>query len=178
MDFEITGVYVLHRALEEVVPSFCRLLSTFDYCFDQTNSTGQQILKARALEYINKSVECILQFRREENDEHDQVHKTLFDVLYDDLMNDPISIVRQIYDHFGLHWSDKFEATMRTWLRDNPQRKQDRNSYSLSDFDLIEEDINKRYATYIDLFLRSSCSSQSSLNPKNDRESSSTNDQS
>ena len=86
--------------------------------------------------------------------------------------------MRQIYDHFGLHWSDKFEATMRTWLRDNPQRKQDRNSYSLSDFDLIEEDINKRYATYIDLFLRSSSSSQSSLNPTNDRESSSTNDQS
>lgn len=156
------ALIITHRALDEVMPSFCRLFSTFDYCFDETNASGQQILKTRALEYIDKSVECVLKFRRQENGEHDQVRKTTFDVLYDDLMKDPISVVRRIYDHFGLHWSDQFEVAMQAWLHDNPQGKQGRNSYSLSDFDLTEDDINKRYAGYIDLFLR----------PTNDQESS------
>ena len=48
---------------------------------------------------------------------------------------------------------------MQAWLRENPQGKQRRNTYSLSDFDLTQDDIRKRYAAYIDLFLRSSCSS-------------------
>jgi hypothetical protein len=58
---------------------------------------------------------------------------------------------------------------MEAWLRDNPQGKQGRNTYSLSDFDLTEEDIVTRYAAYIDLFPRSSCSSQSSSDAKNEQ---------
>ena len=92
-----------HRSLEKVVPSFCWMLSTGDYFFDEKNTMGSQILKARALEYIDKAVECILEFRSDESDKYDQLRKTIFDVLYDGLMKDPIGVVREIYDHFGLH---------------------------------------------------------------------------
>ena len=161
------SLIMTHRCLEEVVPSFCRLVSTFDYYFDETNSTVQQLLKGRALEFIDKGVEGILEFCGSQNDKHIQVRKTMFDVFYDDLMKDPIAIVRKIYDHFGLRWSQEFEVAMEAWLHDNPQGKQGRNAYSLSDFDLTEKDIVTRYAAYIDLFPRSSCSSQASSDAKN-----------
>jgi hypothetical protein len=156
------ALIMTHRCLEDVVPSFCRLLDTFDYFFDETNSTGKEILRARALERIDKTVECILEFRSGQTDQYDQARKTICDVFYDDLMKDPITIVKQIYDHFGLRWSEQFEMAMHAWLRDNPQGHQGRNTYSLSDYGLTQEYINTRYAAYIDLFLRPPCSSQSS----------------
>jgi len=130
-----------------------------DFYFNKNNSAGQQILKARALQYIDKTMESILEFRVGQSEKHDQVRKNIFDVFYDDLMKAPVTIVRQIYDHFGLRWSHEFETAMHAWLRDNPQGKQGRHTYSLSDFDLTHEDIATRYGAYIDLFLRPSYSS-------------------
>jgi hypothetical protein len=148
-----------HRSLDEVVPSYCRLISTLGFYFDKNNSAGQQILKARALQFLDKSMKSILEFRASKNDKHDQVCKNIFDIMYDDLMKEPVTIVRQIYDHFGLRWSEQFETAMHAWLRDNPQGKQGRNTYSLNDFDLTHEDIVQRCGPYIDLFLRPSSSS-------------------
>jgi hypothetical protein len=153
------ALIMMHRSLDEVVPSLCQLGSTFGFYFDKNNSAGQQILKARMLQSIDKAMECILEFRAGKNDKHDQVRKNIFDVMYDDLMKDPVAIVRQIYDHFGLRWSQEFETAMYAWLHDNPQGKQGRHTYSLSDFDLTHEDIVTRYGAYIDLFLRPSSSS-------------------
>jgi hypothetical protein len=153
------ALIMMHRSLDEVVPSFCRVLSTFNVYFDENNSGGQQILKERALQCINKMMEGILEFRVGQSDKHDQVRKNIFDVFYDDLMKEPVAIVRQIYDHFGLRWSQEFEMAMHAWLRNNPQGKQGRNTYSLSDFGLTHEDIATRYGAYIDLFFRPSCSS-------------------
>ena len=68
-------------------------------------------------------------------------------------MERPIAIVRNIYDHFGLDYSDEFEEAMKKWLHDNPQGKQGRNTYHLADVNLTAEDIEKRYADYIDRFL-------------------------
>jgi hypothetical protein len=153
------ALIMTHRSLDEMVPSYCRMRCMLDFFFDENNSAGQQILKARALQYIDKMMESILKFRVGQSDKHDQVRKNIFDVFYDDLMKEPVAIVRQIYDHFGLRWSQEFETAMHSWLRDNPQGKQGRHSYSLSDFDLTHEDIVTRYGAYIDLFLRPSRSS-------------------
>ena len=153
------ALIMTHRSLDEMLPSYCRMICTSKFFFDENNTAGQQILNARALQSIDKSMRCILEFRVGQSDKHDQVRKNIFDVFYDDLMKEPVAIVRQIYDHFGLHWSQEFETTMHAWLRDNPQGKQGRNSYSLSDFDLTHEEIATRYGAYIDLFFRPSCSS-------------------
>jgi hypothetical protein len=147
------ALIMTHRSLDEIVPSFCRMLCTRDFYFNESK-TGQQISIARVLQSIDKGMECILEFRVGQSDKYDQVRKNIFDVVYDDLMKEPVAIVRQIYDHFGLRWSQQFETAMYAWLRDNPQGKQGRNTYSLSDFGLTDEDITTRYGAYIDLFLR------------------------
>lgn len=156
-----------HRCLNEAMPSFCRLVSTLDYLFDKNNSKVPQILRTRAIEHFDKMVQSIVDFRKGDNDEHVEVRKSLLDIFYDDLMDDPIGTVKQIYDHFGLQWSQEFEKAMEKWLRENPQGKQGRNSYSLSDFNLTEDDIYIRYAAYIDLFPRARRSSDAFANTKN-----------
>jgi hypothetical protein len=68
-------------------------------------------------------------------------------------MEQPIDCVHRIYDYFGLAWSAEFEKAMRTWLNNNPQGKQGRNSYALDEFGLSAEQISQQYAEYTRLFL-------------------------
>jgi hypothetical protein len=80
--------------------------------------------------------------------------------MYTDLIEDPIAVVRRIYDCFDLRWSDDFETAMDAWLRDNPQGKHGRHTYSLDQFGLSREDIARRYADYNNLFLQTRSSEQ------------------
>ena len=45
---------------------------------------------------------------------------------------------------------------MKNWLDENPQGKQGRNTYSLQEFNLNANDIEKRFGDYIKLYLRPS----------------------
>jgi hypothetical protein len=148
------AMVITHRNINEVLPSFYRLMFSTEKLFS-IEMMSPSVRKARIVQYtqfFDKMVECLVKFRTE------QSTKNIFDVNYDDLMEQPIETVRRIYDHFGLKWSDEFEMGMKTWLRDNPQGKRGRHAYSLADFDLTYEDIEARYGDYINLFLRSSSS--------------------
>ncbi|CAF4399503.1 unnamed protein product, partial [Rotaria magnacalcarata] len=81
-------------------------------------------------------VELIMKFRAHRHDQSDQSHNNIFDVTYDILIKSPIETVRRIYGHFDLRWSNEFEAAMEAWIRENPQGKQGRHTYSLSEFGL------------------------------------------
>jgi hypothetical protein len=101
--------------------------------------------------FIDICLDRIIEFRSRESSS-----KNIFDVQYEDLLNDPIGTVHRIYNHFDfLKWSDEFEKAMRAWLIDNPQGKQGRHSYSLADFNL-EVQMNKQvYKDYEKMFLSS-----------------------
>jgi hypothetical protein len=58
----------------------------------------------------------------------------------------PIDTVRGVYKHFGL--------AMLAWLRDNPQGSQGRNTYTLEEFGLKRETIEKCYEKYYQMFLK------------------------
>lgn len=140
-----------HRRLDEVFPSFCSLTwAAADFHFDEDNSTARDILTFRGIEYMNISIERIVEFRTRPH----QSQKPIFDVSYDDLVAQPIDTVRRIYTHFDLQWSSEFEEAMNIWLHNNPQGKQGRHTYSLTKYGLKNEDIETRYADYIHLFLR------------------------
>jgi hypothetical protein len=146
-----------HRRLDDILSSCCRAhLTRVNGSFDEVDSTSRDRVTKRIIQRIDKMVELVMEFRTRRRHQSDQSHNSIFDVTYNDLMKQPIETVRRIYDHCGLRWSDEFEVAMRSWLRENPQGKQGRHTYSLSEFGLIREDIEARYADYINLFLRSS----------------------
>ncbi|CAF0978480.1 unnamed protein product [Rotaria sordida] len=151
-----------HRRLDEVLPSMYKLsLAIADSYFDKTNSISRDRIIKRSCQFVDKEMECMMKFRTSENGILAQSKKHIFDITYDNLMKDPIGVVHQIYDYFNLHCSNEMEMAMHDWLLKNPQGKQGRHTYSLADFDLNREDIETRYADYINLFLSSDNQSSS-----------------
>jgi hypothetical protein len=78
----------------------------------------------------------------------------VLDILYDDLLTQPIETVHRIYDYFRLTWSKEFELAMIAWLRENPLDNHGQNSYTLEEFRLTHEMINVPYEEYNRMFLK------------------------
>lgn len=58
------------------------------------------------------------------------------DVAYEDLVRDPLSVLRGIYRHCQLEWTSAAEQGARTYLAENPQHKHGRHYYSLEEYGL------------------------------------------
>jgi Sulfotransferase family len=76
----------------------------------------------------------------------------LFDVYYDRLVADPIGTVREIYDHYGLAWSEEFEERLNCYLRHNPRGKHGAHLYAPENFGQTKDTISRRFAAYIERF--------------------------
>ena len=74
------------------------------------------------------------------------------DVLYADLMADPLGCVRGIYEQLGWEFTSATEAAMAAWLADNPQGKHGRHSYSLEGFGYSYGEIDEQFGDYISQF--------------------------
>ena len=146
-----------HRRLHEVIPSFCSFMWNVNKMYyDKTDSIVRDATIKRSIRLIDKMIACIMKFRTEQTQLSHESQTKIFDVTYDDLIEQPIVTVHRLYDCFGLQWSDEFEIAMKQWLHDNPQGKQGHHSYNLADIGLTREDMEPRYAHYTKLFLRSS----------------------
>jgi hypothetical protein len=145
------SLIMTHRRLDEVLPSSIRLgLAFARMYFDSSKNDAmidRQMVMERRLHATDIQINRIVKFRCA------HPHVPVFDVLYDDLVTKSIDTVRRIYDHFGLRWSEEFEQCMLTWLCDNPQGKQGRNTYTLEEFELTHDDIEQRYEAFNRMFL-------------------------
>ncbi|CAF2627771.1 unnamed protein product [Rotaria sp. Silwood2] len=93
-----------HRNLDEVIPSLCALAQTnVQSTFDKTDFISRNRLTKRCYQFIDKMIEYIMEFRTRSNNVFDQSCKNIFDITYNNLMRDPIAIVRRIYSYFNLH---------------------------------------------------------------------------
>jgi hypothetical protein len=70
------------------------------------------------------------------------------DVLYADLVRDPVGEMRRVYAFTGDAWSDDVEARMRAWLERNPQDKHGRHRYDLSQFGLDRSALEPLFEPY------------------------------
>ncbi|CAF3510077.1 unnamed protein product [Rotaria sp. Silwood1] len=120
---------------------------------DMPSSHCRDQITKRYCQLTDRMVYCIMKFHESQKQKVDSTRKVLFNMTYDNLMNNPIVVVHRIYDYFGLDWSTKFETAMQKWLTENPQGKQGHHSYSQTDFALTCEEIETRYADYTKLFL-------------------------
>ncbi|MGA1876256.1 MAG: sulfotransferase family protein [bacterium] len=71
-----------------------------------------------------------------------------YDVQYQDLVTDPIAVVRSIYDYFGYDVKITMETNMKNWLAANPQHRYGIHRYSLDEFDLDQKTIDDQFALY------------------------------
>jgi hypothetical protein len=75
-----------------------------------------------------------------------------YDARYADLMRDPIEVVRGIYAHFDMRFTETAEHRMRRFLGEHPKDKHGRHEYTLEQFGLDRDEERQRYAWYRDRF--------------------------
>lgn len=76
----------------------------------------------------------------------------VFDVYYDRLTDDPIGTVRDIYDHYGLAWSEEFAECLSYYVQQNPRGKHGVHQYAPEDFGQTGEAIRERFTAYVERF--------------------------
>lgn len=76
----------------------------------------------------------------------------VFDVAYEDLMQDPFGTIRGIYDWADLDWNEDAERQMRDFLAEHRKDKHGRHHYTLEEFGLDPEEEVERYRSYAQRF--------------------------
>lgn len=73
----------------------------------------------------------------------------IYDLYYDDLMQDPIAALKKVYQWLGDAWTPEAENGMRQWLEENPQNKFGKHSYSLKEWGYTKKDLEPYFTDYL-----------------------------
>ncbi len=139
-------IIMTHRHPNKSVPSTASLLASVRSLYSDHEDpvrTG-----AEQLDLWSKSFNDFLRVRQEFNKE-DQ----FIDIRFSDFAADQMSVVRKIYDKFNWQLTPTAEQNMNAFLKSNPKDKHGKHNYTLEDFGLTNEQIETRFAKYLN-FLR------------------------
>ena len=82
--------------------------------------------------------------------EHSEKAGQIFDCIYGELFSDPIAMVKNIYEKFGLIYTEEFEQRMKVYLKNNKQGKYGRHKYSSEEYGFIAEGVYREYQDYME----------------------------
>ncbi|HUL23243.1 MAG TPA: sulfotransferase [Thermodesulfobacteriota bacterium] len=74
------------------------------------------------------------------------------DLHYVDLLTDPVSVVRKVYAHFNLPFTEELKDRIQEFLHQNPKDRFGKHQYSLEEFGLNLEEEKTRYSFYRERF--------------------------
>lgn len=129
-----------HRDLATSVPSSCSMMAVFRGSY--SNFVDLNEIGKTTLEWMSDAIKHVISVRKK----HDS--SRFCDIQYRDLTRDPIGSVHKIYDYFGYPCSSEMNRRMRAWLRKHPRHKKGIHRYSLSQFNLNKEDIQRQFQNY------------------------------
>lgn len=129
-----------HRDPATVVPSFCGLVEII------RATRGQQVdreeLGAFLLQQLAEQWEQNLAQRPR------VPAARLLDVRYDEIVADPLGVIRRVLDRHGTELSDTDVKAIEAWSDANPPGKFGRHSYSLEQYGLDEARVREGFAAY------------------------------
>lgn len=73
----------------------------------------------------------------------------IYNLYYEDLTSDPIAQMKKVYQWLGDEWTAEAEAGMRNWLKENPQGRFGKHSYSLKEWGFTREELEPYFADYL-----------------------------
>lgn len=133
-----------HRHPEKAVGSFCSLVTTMRRV--NSKRADQAYIGKTQLEGLATGTERGMDAREKANPAQ------FYDLQYQDLIADPKGQVRKIYNYFGYPINEKMEAGMENWLTNNRQHKHGKHTYTLEQFGLSSNAIERRFSRYMDAF--------------------------
>ena len=76
----------------------------------------------------------------------------IYDVLYTNMMRDPLGEIRKLYAQFDEPLTPAAEAAMQAYLDANPKGKHGRHEYSIEEFGLTKQQVHERYRDYCERY--------------------------
>jgi hypothetical protein len=70
---------------------------------------------------------------------------------FNSLVKDPVSTVKNIYEHYGIEFTQKYREILQDFVKvDQAQHSSTvRHEHSLQHFNISDEEVRSRYAEYI-----------------------------
>jgi hypothetical protein len=133
-----------HRDPSASIPSLCSLAA-----FYRSVSADDVDLEAIGRTSLHAFVEAsrrVIDVRQRLGDER------FFDVAYEQLVSDPVGVVSEIYERFDLPYDDVLQERMSSWLAENRQHSRGVHRYSLEQFGLDQETVDRETALYRERF--------------------------
>ncbi len=135
-------IIMTHRHPGKVVASAASLISSVRSLYSDEEDlirTGNE--QSKFWSYANN---LFLEQRKSLNKENQ-----ILDLYFDDFIIDQMKVVEKIYNRFQWDLTDETKASMTSFLKNNPQGKHGKHEYSLDQFGLTPERIDKEYSNYI-----------------------------
>lgn len=138
--FPSAHIVQTHRDPEKVVASAFSLKRTIHGVFSDSWDTEANV--ETGLDLFSSMVKRADDIRRA------GLAPSAQDVHYDDLMADPISVVRRLYSGFGLPWPEGAEAALIAHMETHTQSRHGVHRYALSDVGLTPRDVEEALGDY------------------------------
>ena len=133
-----------HRDPAKSLPSVCSLTATAIRPICSTIDVDAVGVSAR------KTLKLWLDRGIAAREKHDA--SRFHDAHYAELLEDPVPVVRRIYEQFDYEYTDEFEARMMRFIKDNPQHKHGEHVYSAEEFGLDLGEISREFSGYRERF--------------------------
>ncbi len=134
-----------HRDPLTATGSFCGIISVAHQSFIE-GGADLEYIGENCLYQAKEHADRIMDFRDKFGEDR------IIDVHYADLMNDPIRAMRALYQSLGDEFTSEAEASMQTWLDDNPQNKFGKHEYNLAKFGLSVDSVTPAFERYLDRY--------------------------
>ncbi len=74
------------------------------------------------------------------------------DIYFEDLLDNPVKCVQEIYTHFGMPWTPALKARLDHFMQHNGREKHGRHAYTAAMFGLDERVLDEKFRDYRDYF--------------------------
>ena len=140
------GIIMTHRDPVMVLASCASFTEELRSPF--TDFLDRKQLGMEVRQRWEKGARLAVQFRQCNND----LRERFFDIMYPDLIRDPLAVVRSLYRHFEIQLTNEAERAMLRFLKQNPQNKNGVHRYALEEFGFDRATEKRRFQFYTDHF--------------------------
>ena len=140
-----------HRDPGEIIASTASLSMTARSFFQY--NIRPEIVGKGALEGLGQIIEKSM-FDRDQIELNPNSRVRFIDVMYEDIVKNPIETMRSVYAQCDLAWSHSIEQQTMAYLEENRQHRHGKHQHSLEDFGLKKEQVDQRFAAYNKRFLK------------------------
>jgi hypothetical protein len=131
----------LHRDPCQIIPAFASLIAQLQIPYTARNDFHE--LGQRMLDLFGASMDKVMQADRQMSSD------SAVDVLFDDLIKDPIGTVQAIYARLGYRYTEEFEQLMSKRLKAASVSRSFRHVYTLEQFGLSRAQVMARSEDYL-----------------------------